>query len=74
MEVVNQPLGVEGKLELKFEDGKAKLLISHNHSSGSVGVVVEQDAEYFLRKLAEAIPGAWDDAALGIVISLVKAL
>jgi hypothetical protein len=74
VDIVEKDLGPEGSVSLKFEDGKAKLALKHEHASGAVSLLVEEDAGYFLDKLAAAIPGAWDDAALAILKGLVKGL
>lgn len=74
VDVVEQGLGKEGKLSLKFEGGKAKLVLGHSHASGSVSLVAEEDAGYFLDKLADAIPGDWDRAVIEVVKGIVKSL
>lgn len=72
VDLVNEALGSEGNVSLKFEGGKAKLAVSHAHASGSVALVVEEDACYFLDKLAAAIPGAFDDAIIAMAKEVLK--
>lgn len=74
VDVVDKELGSEGKVSLKFEGGKVKIVLSHAHASGSVSLVAEEDAAYFLDKLAEAIPGDWDKTVIEIVKGIVKSL
>jgi len=72
MEVLKGEIGEEGKYVLKFQEGKVRLEASHVHASGKVAFVIEQDAEYFMDKLAEAIPGKIDDTLLAILKGAVK--
>lgn len=74
MELINQPLGVEGSLEISFKEGKLLLSVKHAHASGSVGIVAEQDAGYFLDKLAEAIPGDWDKAVIEVLKGIIRTM
>jgi hypothetical protein len=74
MELTQGVIGEEGSYALKFEGGKVLLEASHVHASGKVSFVIEQDAEYFMDKLAEAIPGKIDDAILALLKGAVKAV
>lgn len=55
------PIGSEGALDFKIDGGKVILTGTHVHASGSVSVVVSEDAKYFLEKLKVMIPGTIDD-------------
>lgn len=61
------PLGPEGNLDVKLEDGKLVLTISHVHASGQISVVATEDAKYFLEKLKVLIPGTIDDYLINIL-------
>lgn len=74
MDLISKPLGAEGQFDLDFVDGKIVIKVSHNHASGSVSIVAEQDASYFLDKLAEKIPGDWDKAVIEVIKGLIKGL
>lgn len=74
MELVNQAIGEEGALTVKLEGGKLLVAISHVHASGAVSVSAEEDAGYFFDKLAEAIPGVFDDVIIGLIKDAVKKL
>lgn len=65
-EIVNSS---EMKLDIKFEEGKAKLIANYDGKGADAGVYIHLEAGYFLDKLAAAIPGQIDDQ----VIALLKA-
>ncbi len=73
-DLVSRPLGSEGVVGVKFENGKLVLELAHNHASGSVKLVVTEDPAYFLDKLAAAIPGVWDDAAIAVAKQAIAKL
>jgi hypothetical protein len=65
-------LGSEGGVKLVVADGKLKLEVKYD-SKGLDGVVgLELDPDYFIDKLAEAIPGKVDDAILNILKAALK--
>lgn len=72
MDLVKKELGSEGNVEIKVVGGKLQLILSHEHASGKISVVVEEDGAYFLDKLAGVIPGAWDDAILAVAKEALK--
>ena len=59
----------DADLELKFSEGKLRLMASIDTKGVDGGVFVDLEPDYFLDKLAEAIPGNIDDA----VIAMLKA-
>ncbi len=73
-DLVSAPVGKEGAVSVKFEDGKLVLELAHNHASGTVKLVVTENPAYFLDKLAAAIPGVWDDAAIAVAKQAIAAL
>ena len=72
MEVVNKELSNELDLSIKFENGKAVLELKYGGSGGAVALVGELDAEYFVGKVAKAIPGEIDDMILKGLMAAVK--
>ncbi len=74
MELINEKIGAEGSLGVKLSQGKLLVEAKHMHKSGSVSLVVEENADYFFDKLAAAIPGTIDDAVLALIKQAVKAL
>jgi len=54
----------DADLELKFENGKLRLLAGIDTKGVDGGVYVDLEPEYFLDKLAAAIPGKLDDAVI----------
>ncbi len=66
MEVVNENVGPEGKLEVDVVGGKIVLKFTHAHASGSVSVEATEDLKYFLEVLKPKLP-AW--AQIGVNIA-----
>lgn len=71
-ELYKHDLGKEGALDVKLENGKIVVSLSHNHASGKVSLSVEEDGAYFLDKLAAAIPGTFDDVVIAIAKEALK--
>ncbi len=69
MNILDEKLGKEGNLELEFVDGELRLSASLDTKGADVGIYVTLDSDYFLDKLAAAIPGKIDD----IIIETLKA-
>lgn len=65
-------LGSEGGVKLSIEGGKLKLEVVYDSKGldGSIGLMLDPD--YFIDKLAEAIPGKIDDAILNILKAALK--
>ena len=74
MDLIKQPIGNEGELSIMLAGGKLVIQLAHAHASGSVLFTVEQDAGYFIDKLAEAIPGVMDDALLALIKEAIQKL
>lgn len=66
MELKDIKLGTEGDVKLTLEGGKLILMLTHIHASGSVSIMVSEDAKYFLEKLKVAIPGSFDDVLINL--------
>lgn len=67
-ELVKKDFG-DGEFSLEFKDGKLKVSAGLDTKGVDVGVYVDLEPDYFLDKLAEAIPGEVDDA----IIAMLKA-
>ena len=59
---ISNELGVE--VDYKKESKAVKLEVKYDGKGLDSGLYVEVSAEYLLDKLAEKIPGEWDDAVL----------
>lgn len=59
MEVVQSKIGSEGSLEVKVEGGKIIIAVSHEHASGKVSVLAEEDLKYFLELLKPKLPAGF---------------
>lgn len=68
MDLINQPIGSEGNLNIRLEGGKIILEAKHNHASGSASVVISEDVKYFAEKLKKAIPGTLDDLLIDVAV------
>ncbi len=66
MEIVDQAVGPEGKLDVKIEGGKIIISFSHAHASGQVSVQASEDLKYFLEILKPKLP-PW--AQIGISVA-----
>lgn len=74
MELVDQAIGAEGKLELDVVGGQLIVTAKHVHASGEISIQAKEDVGYFLDKLAAKIPGTVDDAIIGVIKAALKAL
>jgi len=66
-ELVGGDVGKEVIYDIKIEDKMIKLEVKYDGKGANAGVFIELEAEYFLDKLAEAIPGSIDDAVIGAI-------
>lgn len=66
-ELANVEISGESDFQLKFEDGKLKLLLGYDGKGMDAGVYMDLEPDYFLDKLAEAIPGDIDDKIIEMV-------
>lgn len=74
MELVSEKIGSEGVLEVDVVNGQLVVSATHKHASGEVVLTAKEDVGYFLDKLAAKIPGAVDDAIIGVIKAALKAL
>lgn len=66
---MDQELLKQGELTLSIVGGDLVL----SFESKGVAASVKVESEYFIDKLAEAIPGQIDDAVLGMIKAALKA-
>jgi len=59
----------EMDLDLVFVDGKLRFSVGYDGKGVDAGMYVDLEPDYFMDKLAEAIPGEVDDK----IIALLKA-
>ena len=58
----------KGELKIKVEGAKVLLILD----SAGVDFTVAVDGEYFMDKLAQAIPGQIDDTVIGLLKGALK--
>lgn len=74
MILVDKPIGPEAGVKLEIVAGKIVLSGNLNSAGLGGGLTMSVDADYFLDKLAEAIPGSLDDAIIAVIKSAIKAI
>lgn len=62
----------EAALDVDFKDGKLRLSVSYDGKGADAGIYVDLEPEYFLDKLAAAIPGKLDDAVIEMLKGALK--
>lgn len=70
--LVEYDFGGESGLDLEFKDGKLRLTIQYDGKGADAGVYVDLEPDYFLDKLAAAIPGELDDMVIGAIKGALK--
>ena len=73
MELVNEQIGAEAKVDVKVEKGVITLQVAYDGKGADAGIFLKIETDYFLDKLAAAIPGTIDDAVIGIIKAALKA-
>lgn len=73
MELVNEQIGAEAKVDVKVEKGVIRVEFAYDGKGGGAGLFATISTDYFLDKLAAAIPGQIDDAVIGIIKAALKA-
>jgi len=69
---VTKELGSELGFDVKIEDSKVKIKVSYDGKGADAAIEVALEAEYFLDKLAEAIPGQVDDMVIAALKGALK--
>lgn len=72
-EIINEPIGNEAKVSFKFEKGVARIALDYDGKGADAGLFIELESDYFIDKLAEAIPGTLDDQILNFLKVALKA-
>lgn len=72
-EILEKEIGKEGLLELDFKDGKLLFKVGVDTKGVDAGLYATVDGDYFMDKLAEAIPGTLDDAIIATIKVAMKA-
>lgn len=71
-DLLNGKIGKEGSYELEMKDGKLRFTIGYDGQGVDSGLYVDLEPEYFLDKLADAIPGNIDDAIIAAIKGALK--
>ena len=71
MDIVTVKKG-EVDLEIKVEQGQVKLEVKYDGLGANASVIIALESDYFLEKLAKAIPGELDDAVISLIKSALK--
>lgn len=72
MDLMKEGIGKEGEFAIEFKDGKLRLTAGIDSKGIDGGIYIDVDGEYFLDKLAEAIPGTLDDVIIATIKSAMK--
>lgn len=64
--------GKEFDLDFKFEEATVKLVASYEGKGVKSSLVNEVSLDYFLEKLAAAIPGTTDDVIIAAIKGFIK--
>lgn len=70
--MIERNVGKEAKFEIKFENGNVILGGLYDGKGADVKLEVMLESEYFLDKLAEAIPGDLDDMVIAALKNAIK--
>jgi hypothetical protein len=70
--LTDKELGSEGNLKLEVVEGKVKLTLKYDSKGLDADVVLLLESEYFVDKLAAAIPGQIDDLLLDLLKKALK--
>ena len=70
--LVEMPISKETEFELEFKDGKLRLVLGYDGKGVDGGIFADLDPEYFLDKLAEAIPGNVDNMVIEAIKGALK--
>lgn len=70
--LTEKELGSEGSLKLEVVEGKVKLTLKYDSKGLDADLVLLLESEYFVDKLAEAIPGKIDDMILELLKTALK--
>jgi hypothetical protein len=72
--MITEQISKEAKVEITFEKGNIVLAGSLDTKGVDVGLTLTVQSDYFLDKLAAAIPGELDDKIIGMLKVALKAM
>ena len=70
--MIERNVGKEAKFNMKFEDGNVILGGLYDGKGADVSLELMLESEYFLDKLAEALPGTLDDMIIEALKNAIK--
>jgi len=70
--LVDGKIGSEFDYKLELKDGKLRLEGKYGGAGGAAGAFFELEPNYFLDKLADAIPGEIDDMVIAALKGALK--
>ena len=71
-ELVKDAVSGESEYEVKFEEGKLKIIAGYDGKGAGAKILLTIEGGYFLDKLAEAIPGEIDDMVIAAIKGAMK--
>ena len=72
MILMEKDLGPEAKMKMEINGVKIVSSMEYAGEGGGGSVSASMDVEYFLGKLAAAIPGSIDDAVIALIVAALK--
>lgn len=69
---MEKPISNEVDFEIDVKEGKVVLAVKYDGKGADAKVEVALEAEYFLDKLAEALPGELDDLVIAAIKGALK--
>lgn len=70
--LTEKELGSEGALKIEVVEGKVKLTLKYDSKGLDADLALLLESEYFIQKLADAIPGQIDDVLLDLLKKALK--
>lgn len=70
--LTEKELGSEGALKIEVVEGKVKLTLKYDSKGLDANLDLLLESEYFIQKLADAIPGQIDDVLLDLLKKALK--
>lgn len=71
-ELAQGEIGKTGEYELEYKEGKLRFTLDIDTKGVDAGLYIDLDPDYFIDKLAKAIPGDLDDMVLAMLKSALK--
>ena len=72
--VVEKEISAESGFSVEWNGEKAafRIIAEYDGKGANAGLYIDLEGEYFIRKLAEVIPGEWDDKLLEMLLLALK--